>query len=126
MKIISDKGASGLRQIFRQMFVTEANMNFQIVLALACLLAPVHAYTWAQSCSLIKFAFEYVKVFSLAHKSKNVYNLSDILIRDHDVGTYFTGPHSHGKIFHFAGSGHRSCGEATCYPEMLRISYNFV
>ena len=57
---------------------------------------------------------------------KNVYNLSDILIRDHDVRTYFTGPHSHGKIFHFAGSGHRSCGEATCYPEMLRISYNFV
>ena len=35
----------------------------------------------------------------LAHKSENVYNLSDILIRDH-----FTGPH---KILHFAGSGHR-------------------
>ena len=44
---------------------------------------------------------------SLAHKSKNVYNLSDIWIRDHDVKTYFTGPHGHGKIFHFAGSGHR-------------------
>ena len=43
-------------------------------------------------------------VFSLAHKSENVYNLSDILIRDHDVRTYFTGPH---KILHFAGSGHR-------------------
>ena len=28
----------------------------------------------------------------------------DILIRDHDVRTYFTGPH---KILHFAGSGHR-------------------
>ena len=41
---------------------------------------------------------------SLAHKSENIYNLSDILIRDHDVKTYFTGPH---KILHFAGSGHR-------------------
>ena len=46
-------------------------------------------------------------LFSLAHKSKNVYNLSDIWIRDDDVRTYFTGPHSYGKIFHFAGSGHR-------------------
>ena len=75
MKIISDKRASVLRQIFRQMFVsrsTEANMNFQILVALACLLAPVHVYTWAQSCSLIKFAFEYVKVlihWSLQPKS---------------------------------------------------------
>ena len=43
---------------------------------------------------------------SLAHKSENVYNLSDILIRDHDVRTYFTGLHGHGKILHFAGSGH--------------------
>ena len=40
---------------------------------------------------------------SLAHKSENVYNLNDILIRDHDVRTYFMGPH---KILHFAGSGH--------------------
>ena len=64
--------------------------------------------------------------YSLAHKSENVYNLSDILIRDQDVRTYFTGPHGRGKILHFAGSGHRSCGEATCYPEILRISYNFV
>ena len=63
---------------------------------------------------------------SLAHKSENVYNLSDILIRDHDVRTYFTDPHGRGKILHFAGSGHRSCGEATCYPEILRIPYNFV
>ena len=44
---------------------------------------------------------------SLAHKSENVYNLSDILIRDHDVRTYFTGQHSRGKILYFAGSGHR-------------------
>ena len=65
-------------------------------------------------------------LYSLAHKSKNVCNLSDILIRDHDVRTYFTGPHGRGKILHFAGSGHRSCGEATCYTEILRISYNFV
>ena len=42
--------------------------------------------------------------FSLAHKSENVYNLSDILILNHDVRTYFTGPN---KILHFAGSGHR-------------------
>ena len=28
-------------------------------------------------------------------------------MRDHDVRTYFTGPHSLGKIFHFAGAGHR-------------------
>ena len=42
--------------------------------------------------------------FSLAHKSENVYNLSDILILDHDVRTYFTDPD---KIVHFAGSGHR-------------------
>ena len=41
---------------------------------------------------------------SLAHKSENVYNLSDILILDHDVRTFFMGPH---KILHFAGSGHR-------------------
>ena len=41
---------------------------------------------------------------SLAHKSENVYNLSDILIREHDVRMYFMGPH---KILHFAGSGHR-------------------
>ena len=41
MKIISDKRANVLRQIFRQMFISrsiEANMNFQIVVALACLL----------------------------------------------------------------------------------------
>ena len=63
---------------------------------------------------------------SLAHKSENVYNLSDILIRDHDVRTYFTGPHGRRKILHFVGSGHRSYGEAACYPEILRISYNFV
>ena len=41
---------------------------------------------------------------SLAHKSENVYNLSDILILDHNVRTYFMDPH---KIVHFAGSGHR-------------------
>ena len=40
---------------------------------------------------------------SLTHKSENVYNLSDILILDHDVRTYFTDP----DIVHFAGSGHR-------------------
>ena len=37
MKIISDKRASVLRQIFRQMFVsrsTGANMNFQILVVL--------------------------------------------------------------------------------------------
>ena len=45
--------------------------------------------------------------YSLAHKSENVYNLSDILIRDHDVRTYFTGPHGLSKILHFAGSRHR-------------------
>ena len=63
MKIISDKRASVLRQIFRQMFVsrsTEANMNFQIVVALACLLdkrmSLIHAYAWAQSCSWTKFS----------------------------------------------------------------------
>ena len=44
---------------------------------------------------------------SLAHKSENVYSLSDILIRDHDVRTYLTGPHRRGKILHFAGSFHR-------------------
>ena len=44
---------------------------------------------------------------SLAHKSENVYDLSDILIRGHDVRTYFTGPHGRGKMLHFAGSGHR-------------------
>ena len=61
---------------------------------------------------------------SLAHKSENVYNLSDILIRDHDVKTYFTGPH---KILHFAGSGHRRILELRGgNPEILRISYNFV
>ena len=39
VKTISDKRASVLRQIFRQMFVsTGANMNFQIVVALACYL----------------------------------------------------------------------------------------
>ena len=61
--------ASVLRQIFRQMFVsrsTEDNMNFQIVVALACLLdkrmSLIHTYAWAQSCSWIKFSFEYVKV----------------------------------------------------------------
>ena len=77
---------------------------------------------------LFKFArwCTWILLFSLARKSENVYNLSDILIRDHDVRTYFTGPHGRGKILHFAGSGHRSCGEATCYPEILRISYNFV
>ena len=43
-------------------------MNFQIAVALACLLdirmeyTPVHAYAWAQSCSWIKFSFEYGKV----------------------------------------------------------------
>ena len=76
-----------------------------------------------------ELGWESLLPYSLAHKSENVYNLSDILIRDHDVRTYFTGPQSHGKILHFAGSGHRrisSCGEATCYPEILRISYNFV
>ena len=41
MKIISDKRASIIRLIFRQMCLsrsTEASMNFQIVVALACLL----------------------------------------------------------------------------------------
>ena len=39
MKIILDKRASVLRQIFRQLFVsTGANVNFQIAVALACLL----------------------------------------------------------------------------------------
>ena len=66
---------------------------------------------------------------SLAHKSENVYNLSDILIPDHDVRAYFTGPHDRGNILHFAGSGHRrilKLWEAACYPKILRISYNFV
>ena len=30
-----------------------------------------------------------------------------LLNAGHDVRMYFTGPHSCGKIFHFAGSGHR-------------------
>ena len=58
--------------------------------------------------------------YSLAHKSENVYNLSDILIQDHDVRAYFTGPHGRGNILHFAGSGHRrilKLWEAACYPK---------
>ena len=43
---------------------------------------------------------------SSAHKPENVCSLSDILIRDLDVRTYFTGRHGSGKILHFAGSGH--------------------
>ena len=56
---------------------------------------------WSNVWSTFEALLEYS---SLAHKSENVYNLSDILIRGHDVKTYFTGPH---KILHFAGSGHR-------------------
>ena len=65
MKIISDKRDLTVRQFLR----TGANVNFQIAVALACLLdrrisfmLPVHAYAWAQSCSWIKFSFERVKV----------------------------------------------------------------
>ena len=47
------------------------------------------------------------QVYSLAHKSRKVYSLRDFWMRDHDVRTHFTGPHSRGKIFHFAGAGHR-------------------
>ena len=61
MKIISGKRV--LRQIFRQMFVsTEANMNFQIPVALASLICTVHPYAWSQSRCLIKLPFEYIKV----------------------------------------------------------------
>ena len=68
-------------------------------------------------------------LYSLAHKSENGYNLSDILIRDHDVRTYFTGPLAVAKFCTLqaqAIAGFSSCGEAACYPEILRISYNFV
>ena len=66
MKIISDKRDLRVRQFLR----TGANVNFQIAVALACLLdirisfiyTPVHAYAWAQSCSWIKFSFECAKV----------------------------------------------------------------
>ena len=58
-------------------------------------------------CHMSVTLTEYIDLYSLAHKSENVKNLSDILIRDHDVKMYFTGPHGRGKIWDFPGSGHR-------------------
>ena len=65
-------------------------------------------------------------LFSLAHKSKNVYNLSDICIRDHDVRTARIAMAKFFTLQAQAIAGFSSCGEAACYPEILRISYNFV
>ena len=63
-------------------------------------------FTSFKNLVILEFLHDYL-LFSLAHKSENVYTLSDFSIRDHDVRTYFTGPQGRGKIFHFAGSGHR-------------------
>ena len=70
-----------------------------------CLNTPLQGAKTLE-CENSKFYWDFTpkKSDSLGHKSENVHNLSDILIRDHDVRTYFTGPH---KILHFAGSGHR-------------------
>ena len=51
MKIILDKRARVLRQIFRQMFVSAgANVNFQIAVALACLLDIRMSLICTSSC----------------------------------------------------------------------------
>ena len=82
--------------------------------------------------NLCCWRFVYIHLFPVqfgTQVKKNVYNLSDIWIRDHDVRTYFTGPHGHAKFFTLqaqAIAGFSSCEEANCYPELLRISYNFV
>ena len=61
---------------------------------------------------------------SLAHKSENVYSLSDILIRDMTSGRTLR---AHTAVTKFcilqaqAIAGFSSCGEAGCYPEILRI-----
>ena len=46
------------------------------------------------------------QLYSLAHKSEKVCNLNVLLNWDYDVKMYFTGPHSRGRNFHFARSGH--------------------
>ena len=54
------------------------------------------------------------------------YNVSDIWIRDHDVRIYFMGLHGHGKIFHFAGTGHRRILELWGGSLLSRESENIV
>ena len=47
----------------------------------------------------------------------------------HDVRTYLTACMAMATFFSLqaqAIAGFSSCGEAACYPEILRISYNFV
>ena len=75
---------------------------------------------WGQTRSWLSLVF-FLDSDSLAHKSKNVYNLSDIWIRDHDVKIYFTGPAKFFTLQAQAIAGFSSCGEAACYPEILRI-----
>ena len=67
--------------------------------------------------------FDAYALYSLAHKSENVHNLNDILILDHDVRTYFTGPH---KIVHFAGLGHRRIFKLWGGNLLSRDPYNVV
>ena len=61
MKIISDK------RDLRQFLGTGANVNFQIAVALACLLDIRMSFIctssciWSQSCSWIKCSLKYVK-----------------------------------------------------------------
>ena len=70
-----------------------------------CIYIYVYIHMYVYICMYI-YIYMCIYIYSLAHKSENVYNLSDILTRDHDVRTYFTGPHGLSKILHFAGSGH--------------------
>ena len=47
-------------------------------------------------------------------------------MQDHDVMMYFKGPHSGGKIFHFAGSGYRRILELWEGSLLSRGPYNIV